>query len=161
MHIKKILVGELQTNCYIVTRNEKTIIIDPGDEFKKIIFHCQNKNVVGILVTHHHFDHIGALKQLEKHYNLTHNQKNIEGFSYTILKNPGHTKDSISFYFPNEKILFSGDFIFYQSIGRCDLEGGNFKEMQESIKLILNYPKKITIYPGHGPSTSLEKEEKI
>lgn len=62
MIIDKVVVGPLAENCYIVTKNEKTIIIDPGDEGKKIIDVAKDKNVVGVLITHHHFDHIGALK---------------------------------------------------------------------------------------------------
>lgn len=158
MKIKKIPVGYLQANCYIVTKNNKTIIIDPGDEADQILRECTNLNVVGILVTHHHFDHIGALEQIEQSFHLKHNPQNIDGFNYEIIKTPGHSKDSISFYFKEEKILFSGDFIFFHNIGRCDLEGGDFKEMQNSIKKILNYPKDITIYPGHDINTNLEKE---
>lgn len=158
MKIEKVTVGYLEENCYIVTKNAKTIIIDPGDELKKIQNYIKDKEIVGILITHHHFDHIGALKGLEEIYHLKHNPQNIPGFSFEVIKNPGHSKDSLSFYFKEEKILFSGDFIFYHNIGRCDLEGGDFKEMQESIKHILTYPKEIKIYPGHGPSTTLKEE---
>ena len=61
MEIKKVCVGSLEENCYIVTRNNQTIIIDPGYEAENIINACTNKNVVGVLITHHHFDHIGEL----------------------------------------------------------------------------------------------------
>ena len=159
MDIKIVPVGYLEANCYIITQNNKTVIIDPGAEYEKIKKICQEKNLEGILITHHNFDHIGALKELEKDYNLKHNPQKIEGFNYQILKTSGHSKDSLSFYFPDEKLLFSGDFIFYHTIGRWDLEGGDFKEMQESIKKILSYPKDIKIYPGHGKSTTLKEEE--
>lgn len=158
MQIKTLIVGELCTNCYLITKNDKTIIIDPGSEIEKIISECLDKQVVGILVTHHHFDHIGALKELEQYYSVTHNPEKIEGFNYQIIKNPGHTEDSQSFYFKEDKILFAGDFIFYHSIGRCDLEGGSLSEMSKSIQIILTYPQDIRIYPGHGPQTTLEEE---
>jgi len=158
MQIETIPVGMLQANCYIVTKNNKAVIIDPGDELNKIQKQIKDKEVVGILVTHHHFDHVGALLKLEKIYHLKHNPKEIPGFPYETIFNPGHSKDSISFYFKKEKILFSGDFIFYHSIGRWDLEGGDWKEMQESLKNILNYPKDLKIYPGHGPATTLIEE---
>lgn len=77
MQIELLKVGELRTNCYIVTKNNQTIIIDPGDEYEKIKEVCQNKKIVGIFVTHHHFDHIGALKQLEEFYHVTHNTSTI------------------------------------------------------------------------------------
>jgi len=157
MKVETIPVGYLQANCYLVTQNNQTIIIDPGDEYEKIRNHCLGKNIVAILVTHHHFDHIGALKALEETYHLKHNVI-PNHLKIEIFQNPGHSKDSISFYFPEENILFSGDFIFYHSIGRCDLEGGDWQEMQNSIKSILKYSHDLFIYPGHGPSTTLKEE---
>ena len=157
MNITTLPVGYLQANCYIVEKDKNVIIIDPGDEYEKIIKIVDTRKVIAILVTHHHFDHIGALEKLEKHYQIKHNDwKNLK---LKVLATPGHSKDSYSFYFPKEKVLFAGDFIFKQGIGRWDLEGGNLKEMQESIKKILTYPSDIRIYPGHGLSTTLKEEE--
>jgi glyoxylase-like metal-dependent hydrolase (beta-lactamase superfamily II) len=156
MQIETIKVGELRTNCYIVTKNNQTIIIDPGDEYEKIKTHCQNKKIVAIFVTHHHFDHVGALKNLEADYNLTHNTSKV--WDLEIIPCKGHANDLISLYFPSDSILFSGDFIFYHTIGRCDLLGSDFHEMQKSIQNILNYPENIKIYPGHGIPTTLEEE---
>ncbi len=157
MKIETCKVGYLKTNCYIVTKNNQTIIIDPGAEPDKIIKHCEGKNVVGILVTHHHFDHIGALPELESRYQVKHNTP-IKGFSYKTIQTPGHLDDSLSFYFPEENILFSGDFIFYHTIGRCDLPGSDYKKMQESIQKMIHYPKDMKIYPGHGKETNLKEE---
>ena len=56
--------------------------------------------------------------------------------------------------------MFTGDFLFKECIGRCDLEGGNIKQMKESIKRIKTYNKNITIDPGHGDKTNLEYELK-
>ena len=67
MEIKTIVVGPLQTNCYILTKNKQTLIIDPGDEPNKIINEI-NKEVIGILITHYHFDHIGALNTIKEKY---------------------------------------------------------------------------------------------
>ena len=61
MSIQRIPVGSLQANCYLVSKGREVIIIDPGDELEKIEQAIEDKEVVGILVTHHHFDHIGAL----------------------------------------------------------------------------------------------------
>jgi len=158
MKIDLIKVGDFKANCYLVTKNNKTIIIDPGDEAKKIIDLCKDKNIVGILVTHHHFDHVGALKEISNEYKLDYNQFPIKGFDFEILKTPGHSEDSLSFYFKEEKIIFTGDFVFYHTIGRCDLIGSDFKKMKKSIKMLLTYPKDIKIYPGHGNSTILQEE---
>ncbi len=156
MQIELLKVGELRTNCYIVTKNNQTIIIDPGDEYEKIKEVCQNKKIVGIFVTHHHFDHIGALKQLEEFYHVTHNTSTI--WDLEIIPCPGHAKDLICFYFKEDNVLFSGDFIFYHTIGRCDLEGSNWQAMQKSIENIITYPQDIIIYPGHGNPTTLKEE---
>lgn len=158
MEINKLVVGKLFTNCYIVTKNNQTIIIDPGDEAAKIIKACQNKNVIGILITHNHFDHIGALKEIEKHFNLKRNNK-IMTFNFEVIKTPGHTKDSVTYYFKEDKVMFTGDFIFKNSIGRMDLPSGSINDMQKSLAKISKYPKDIAIYPGHGEITTLEKEK--
>ena len=65
MNIKTIVVGPLEENCYILEKNNKCIIIDPGDEAQRIIDNI-NKEVLTILITHHHFDHIGALKEVQE-----------------------------------------------------------------------------------------------
>ena len=137
MEIDILIIGELNTNCYILKKDRDIIIIDPAANSEVIINKCINYNVVGILVTHHHFDHIGALKEIEKNYDLIHNSFTIPNFNFTVLKTPGHTMDSISFYFPEEKILFSGDFIFKGTIGRCDFPESNIKDMQDSLNKIL------------------------
>lgn len=158
MQIERLIVGELQENTYIVTIKDNSLIIDPGDEADKIIAFCNNKNIKEILVTHHHFDHIGALSKLEKYYNL---RENVSSglFSYEVIKNPGHSKDSISFYFPKDGIMFTGDFIFLNSIGRCDLDGGDYNEMLNSLKNVLKYPDNTLLCPGHGSPTTLEHEK--
>ena len=55
--------------------------------------------------------------------------------------------------------MFCGDFIFKESIGRCDLPGGSESEMEDSIKKILEYPDDITLYPGHNEITTLGYEK--
>lgn len=159
MEIEIVVVGELQANCYIVTKNNKTIIIDPGDDAKKIIDAAKDKNVVGILVTHHHFDHIMALKDIENYFQVKE-ALNIPGFNIEVIKTTGHTDDSVCYYFKDDKVLFSGDFIFYRTIGRTDLPTGSDKEMKHSLELISKYPDDLKVYPGHGISTILGEEKK-
>lgn len=162
MNIKTVVVGMLGTNCYIIENNNECLIIDPGDEFEKIINNI-NKKVVGILLTHRHFDHIGALKDIKSHYNVMVYDKNtimegnnkIGSFLFEVIYNPGHTMDSISFIFNDN--IFVGDFIFKGCIGRCDL-GGDFNLMKQSIINILKFNKNYKIYPGHGDITNLNDE---
>ena len=110
------------------------------------------------LVTHFHLDHIGALEECLSYYNLNINKLESTNFKMEIIATPGHTNDSQTFYFVDEKIMFVGDFIFKNGIGRTDL-GGNTKDMIESLKNICSYPDDTKIYPGHGPATTLGEEK--
>ena len=164
MKIDKVETGFLSENCYIVSSGKNAIVIDPGDEYDKIKRRIDSRNVLAVLITHHHFDHVGALSDLLKDYNVEVidykskiNQK-IKDFSFTIIKTPGHTKDSVTFYFKKEKIMFTGDFLFNDSIGRTDLDSGNMNDMKKSIELIKKYDKDIKIYPGHGEDSTLGYE---
>ncbi|MBE6152796.1 MAG: MBL fold metallo-hydrolase [Firmicutes bacterium] len=172
MIIETIKVGSLETNCYLVINNNKCIIVDPGDDKDKIISKIDSLNLtpIAIFITHYHFDHIGALNDIKNKYNIKvydyndyeddNKLYNIDNFNFKIIETKGHKEDLVTFYFPNENIMFVGDFIFKGNIGRCDLDGGNFNKMIESIKKIKKYPKDTIIYPGHGESTTLNYETK-
>ena len=162
-----IINGYLEENCYIIYNDKDALIVDPGSESKKIINEINklNKNVIGVLITHYHFDHIGALEDIKNEYNISsvfdyNSDKNIiiNDFKFEIIKNYGHTMDSVSFYFKKDKIMFTGDFVFKGSIGKYDLE--NESIMYESLRKFVLLQDDIVIYPGHGPSSSigLEKE---
>lgn len=166
LKIEKIEVGELQCNCYLVEKNNTYLLIDPGDEYQKIVNFIQGKKIVGILITHGHFDHIGCLQKLEEdfHYpvyqysNLKEGNLSIGNFSLEVIFTKGHSNDSVCYYFKENKVMFVGDFIFKGTIGRCDLEGGNFNEMLQSLQKIKQYNQEITLYPGHGEKTTLQEE---
>ena len=168
MNIKSIKVGYLKCNCYLIEKNNKYLLIDPGDDLEKIEKFIKGKNIVGILLTHSHFDHVASAYDLEKKYNYTiydlNNLKeginNIDDITFEVIKTFGHTMDSICFYFKDDKIMFTGDFLFYHTIGRCDLPESDYSKMKKSIEKIKNYPKDIIIYPGHGKKSSLKEEFK-
>lgn len=166
MNIKCVVVGSLKTNCYIIENRDETLIIDPGDNAELIINNIdESQNVVGIIITHHHFDHIGALNKLLEYFhtkeynmsNLSEGTNKISSFEFDCLYTTGHYYDSISIDFKNINTMFVGDFIFKNSIGRVDLEGANVIDMINSLEYILNYENR-TIMPGHGDSTSLDEE---
>lgn len=167
MKIKNVIVGELETNCYIVSNSGECLIIDPGAEADFIKKAVGELKVIGILITHHHFDHIGALEELKDFYhvsvydyhNLIEGMMKIGTFEFEVIATPGHKEDSLSFLF-DQKDMFVGDFIFQNSIGRTDLPGGDVEKMKESIQKIKTYSDEIQIYPGHGPVTNLGEEKK-
>lgn len=166
MIVNKVVVGPLETNCYLIIKDNKVLIIDPGDDFLKIKQEIGNKKVVGVIVTHNHFDHVGALDECTNYYkidkydinNLNEGKNQIDDFVFDVIYTPGHKDDLISIYFDQDKMLFCGDFIFEDSIGRCDLPGGDFSKMILSITNILKLDNDTTIYPGHGNTTSIAKE---
>ena len=134
MKINILVLGPLETNCYIIQNNKnEAIIIDPADNSEEIINFC---------------------------HNLKHNNFHSSIFNYEVIKTPGHTDDSIAFYFKNENILFGGDFIFNGSIGRFDFPNSNVLDMQKSLEMISNFDDNMLIYPGHGPKTILKNEKK-
>ncbi len=76
-----------------------------------------------------------------------------------VIHTPGHTQGGVCYLVDGK--LFSGDTIFRESVGRCDLEGGDFNQIVESIEnRIFSLPDEVLIYPGHGKMTSIgwEKE---
>lgn len=167
MNIKVIKTGYLEENCYILIKDNNALVIDPGDDYDKIKQKLTNYNVVGVLITHNHFDHIGALDSLLNEYRVkcyTHDslkeQKyTIQPFDFEVIYTPGHSKDSISFYFEKENILFSGDFLFKGTIGRMDLEGGSVTEMKQSLLKLDRFNNDTLILPGHGDKTVLKNEK--
>ena len=162
MKITSLPLGCLQANCYILEIDNEIIIIDPADEYEKIHEVIKNKKIIKILITHHHPDHIGALKYFDDYLilkNLEEKEYKLGKFSFEIIFTKGHTSDSVTYYFKKEKLMFTGDFLFKNSIGRTDFPTGNSFEMEKSLKKIIKYPNDITIYPGHGPNTTLKNEK--
>ena len=165
LNVHRIITGELEENCYILNIDDNALIIDPGDEGDKIIKYVNSKkyNVLGILITHHHFDHVGALDEVKKEYKKAKvidykNKGNIDlgPFSFRIINTYGHTLDSVSYYFEKDNKIFTGDFIFKGTIGNFDDE--NMYTMFESIDGFKNLDSSIKIYPGHGDDTTVGYE---
>lgn len=178
MEIKSTKVGYLEENCYLIKEDNNGLIVDPGDEIDKILDMIGDTKIVGILITHAHFDHIGALNDLLDKIDVPvyyHNVNNeldrniinveekeykIDNLKFEVIYTPGHRNDSVTFYFKKDNVMFTGDFLFNLSIGRTDLEYGNDIEMINSINKIKKYDGDITIYPGHGNESTLSYEKK-
>ena len=78
---------------------------------------------------------------------------------FTVLKTPGHTKGGVCLLDEEEGILFSGDTLFQNGEGRTDL-GGNWKELEESLKNLSLLSEKTTVFPGHGGKTDIKSEKR-
>jgi glyoxylase-like metal-dependent hydrolase (beta-lactamase superfamily II) len=157
--------GELEENCYIIHNKKKALIIDPGSEEDKIykVIDEYKLEVVGILVTHYHFDHVLCLDQVRNKYNVEvidykNKKEKIDCFNFEIIENFGHTMDSVSFYFKKEKLMFTGDFVFKDSIGKYDYFNENI--MLKSLKSFCKLDDDIIIYPGHGEQSTVGYEKR-
>lgn len=143
----------------------------------------------GIYVTHGHFDHTGGIRQLKEHTRTTvyapekdkiwfekdskYNQfdyeipvdvwvdegDEIDFFDHTfkVIATPGHSEGGTSLYTPS--LLFSGDTLFYQSIGRTDLPFADAKTIYQSVKKLYALPDDTIVYPGHGRETTIRHEK--
>jgi hydroxyacylglutathione hydrolase len=81
----------------------------------------------------------------------------VAGITFEVVAIPGHSPDHIAFH--AEGCLFSGDLIFAGSVGRFDLAGGDWETLLESARALTErYPPETTVYPGHGPPTTLGAE---
>ena len=163
MKIAQMAVGSYQTNTYILCQedSERCLIIDPGYEPERIMRYVNQKglNVEAILLTHGHFDHVGAVRQIaaDTDCDVYINQKetamppmftagplyftqtydegdrlNLAGMEFTVLATPGHTPGSVCLDFGED--LFTGDTLFAGSCGRTDLPGGNSAQMLQSLQ---------------------------
>ena len=170
MEIERVITGTLDENCYILKKDGKCLLIDPGSDSDKIKKSMGDNKLVGILVTHSHFDHVGALRDflksnrklmVYKKSNLSDlEEKEIEPFKFKCYYTPGHSNDSVSFYFDEVNTLFVGDFIFKNTIGRTDLQTGNETDMKNSLARLAELDNDTKIYSGHGDLTTLEEERK-
>jgi glyoxylase-like metal-dependent hydrolase (beta-lactamase superfamily II) len=158
--------GYLEENCYIIHNNKTALIVDPGSESEKIINEINNLHliVVGILITHYHFDHIGALDEIKNKYTdavvFDYKSKSdieIDSFKFKKINNFGHTMDSCSFFFEKDNLMFTGDFVFYETIGNYEEE--NEIEMFMSLKEFIKLNDDIKLYPGHGQASTVGHEK--
>lgn len=166
------------------------LIIDPGDEGESLVRYLESLkiNLKAILLTHGHVDHVGAVDTVKDAFSVPVyiseiDMKFIEqrkmafgkmkradfflkegdefifaGKKVQIIETPGHSRGSLSYYV--DGLLFSGDVLFQNSVGRTDLPGGNMEELLYSIKeKLMKLPGETRVFPGHGPETTLAMEK--
>ena len=89
------------------------------------------------------------------------NKKMLQVASYKlqVFNTPGHTPGSVCYYLPEEKIIFTGDTLFKEGIGRYDFSYSSKKDLDSSLKKLFKLPKDTIIYPGHGEETTISEEK--
>jgi glyoxylase-like metal-dependent hydrolase (beta-lactamase superfamily II) len=201
-----LVVGELESNCYVLAdEGSGALVIDPGGDARRIIEHLEAKGLAAASVvnTHGHADHIAANAELRKRWPdvkiaigradakaLTSPLHNMSLFvarlvkspkadrllddgdvvelgrgRFRVLSTPGHTPGGICLYtedLDGRSVLFSGDTLFADSVGRTDIPGGNRENLIRGIReKIFVLPDETDIYPGHGPATTVGHEKKF
>lgn len=149
----------------------------------------QNASLKEIWLTHAHFDHIGAIPELlkrfpdavvymhpgdkpllgdgrnrfEPEYPFIERLEKVadcrELSAAKIIETPGHSPGGVCYYLESEKVLFSGDTLFFESYGRTDFPGGDFHLLQESFRKLAELPDDTKVIPGHGPATTIGHEK--
>ena len=183
--IGKLTLGLYQTNIYILSNDREAVVIDPGYEADTILDALEGRQLKAILLTHGHFDHVGAVKELvaetgcevyihpsettlppmitdgQLYYTHTYSEGDtvspISGVELTVLHTPGHTPGSVCLLC--EDALFSGDTLFARSCGRTDLDGGDPEAMAASLKRLASFGNDYRVFPGHNSATTLALEK--
>jgi len=202
MEIEKLIVGQLQTNCYLVWDEEtkKGLIIDPGDDAEYILNRIKDLEIKPemILATHGHFDHVLGVFELKMALKipfLIHQEdlfllkradktagyfrgikdgfvpsadgflKENEKISFgqnsqlKVIETPGHSPGGVAFF--SRGVVFSGDTLFKQGVGRTDFSYCSQADLIDSIKnKLFKLPDKTIIYPGHGEKTTIGEEKR-
>ncbi len=87
-------------------------------------------------------------------------ERTVIGRACRVLPTPGHTQGSLSFFFPEDRLVFVGDLLFFRSIGRTDFPGGDYDALIGAVKTqIFTLPDDTAVYSGHGPATSVGAEK--
>jgi glyoxylase-like metal-dependent hydrolase (beta-lactamase superfamily II) len=187
-YLKQIQVGPMENFVYLVgdPKTREALMVDPAWEVKRVLEVAKKDDykVKGALVTHYHFDHTNGLEELLHATNgvgyINKNEapflKGLQGslkkmdsgdkiqlgdLEITFLHTPGHTPGSQCFLIQNR--LISGDTLFINACGRCDLPGGNAEQMYESLNRLSKLDENTILYPGHNYSdekTSTIRQEK-
>ena len=197
MSIEIFNLGPLETNCYVVYKENSAIVVDPGGDPSPVLTFLRNNNLVleAICLTHLHFDHMYGVADLHKATNaptfmpsddafmletqysrggmwgfpsvkpfeaehLVPGEHTLGALHFVVIHTPGHSPGSMSLYFPDLKLVCTGDTLFYRSVGRSDLPGGDGDLLAKSIReKLFTLPDEIIAYPGHGPEARIGDEK--
>ena len=162
--------GGFEVNSYVVHTPEGDLVVDAGAEPEKILARVR-KPVVAVLITHGHSDHVGALEEVRSetgapvymHPEDTERagvtdyepledggDLDLAGETIKVLHTPGHSPGSVTFVVGRDQIV--GDLILPGSVGRTDISGASWEEIEVSIRKVMQFWNSSTrLYTGHGP----------
>jgi glyoxylase-like metal-dependent hydrolase (beta-lactamase superfamily II) len=189
LYLKQLEVGPMQNFIYLIGDRVKQecVVVDPAWEVDRVLQEAERDEmkVVAALVTHAHFDHVNGLgdflKQVKGKIYCNREEaeflkpwrsdlKPVESgekisageIDITFLHTPGHTPGSQCFLVEDK--LVSGDTLFIQACGRCDLPGGDAEQMYYSLKRLAELDEKTVLYPGHNysyePTSTIGQEKR-
>lgn len=185
-------VGTFEVNCVLLAQHGRAWIVDPGADVGRIVALLEKSALTPelILLTHAHFDHVGGVPDLQRHFPglpvyihpldaqiLAHplnafppdyppisepsnirDCRDLEGV--TVIETPGHTPGGCCYFFPEDKLLLSGDTLFAGSVGRTDFPGGDMPTLMKSLEKLAALPDETLVIPGHGPQTTIGREKR-
>lgn len=171
--------GSMEVNAYVIHAPEGDIVVDAGAEPEKILAATRN-TVAAILITHGHADHISALSEVRSATNAPVHMHSLDaeptgvrdyqplqdgedlvvaGLSLHVLHTPGHCPGSVTFIVGGDQIV--GDLILPGSVGRTDIDGSSWEDLELSIRKVMPLWKDDTrLFCGHGPILSATEEMK-
>jgi glyoxylase-like metal-dependent hydrolase (beta-lactamase superfamily II) len=166
-----------EVNAYVVHLPEGDLIVDAGAEPEKILAKVRQP-VAAVLVTHGHADHVNALDTVLRETNaplfvhpddadrigvsvyepLDDGQElQIAGETLLVLHTPGHSPGSVTFVVGEDQIV--GDLVLPGSVGRTDIPGSSWEQIEVSLRKVIPYWRKDTrLFAGHGPVLSAAEE---
>ena len=165
-----------EVNSYVVHAPEGDIVVDAGAEPEKILG-ATRAPVVAILVTHGHADHVDALEQVRTEtgapvfmhpadavgkvsdYEPLEDGRalDVAGLGIRVLYTPGHSPGSVTFVLGHDQIV--GDLILPGSVGRTDIPGASWEEIEVSIRRVMPlWEEETRLYTGHGPVLTAVEE---
>ena len=188
MTVQTIVVGDIQTNCYIIEDGGEAAVIDAGGDVAAIVTALPVPPKY-VFATHGHFDHVLAVPELLREFpaakfymhDADKDFRGITGFvpareiaeihtykegdrlalgdaEVEVLETPGHSKGSVTLKVADS--LFTGDTLFFETCGRVDFPGGNIEEMLRSLRKLSELKGGASVFPGHGEETTLKHERR-
>ena len=189
LYFKKLEVGPMENFIYLIgdTAAKECVVVDPAWDISQVLRAAEKDEmkVVGALATHHHYDHTNGIGDLLKKVGCkiyihkddapylkdlqseltkvdSGHKLKVGNMEITFIHTPGHTPGSQCFLVNQQ--LVSGDTLFINACGRCDLPGGNAEQMYQSLQRLAKLDENTVLFPGHNyadePTSTIGQEKR-